>query len=197
MTTLPGGTQPPAPDPTSVPDPEVELKRRELSLTKVSVISSAAVAVASVVITFVVTLISTSSDKQLSAEAFRHEQQITAYSDFLTSTDTFFGALEEYNSHDSDCIVGDLPSSESLVLAHDDLVLKHNVVRIVATEATVAAADKLEEYIASLVETAITHCERRQEPGSTVSLTGVAFDIEINGLKQGFSNAARADLGFD
>jgi hypothetical protein len=203
MTT--GGAPPPdpaPPNPPTPPDPETEHKKRELSISVASVISSAIVAVLGLVITLVVTLVSTSSDRELSTQEFRREQQIIAYSEMLTATKRFERAQDVIYAQIQTCKAENqsltkLRGYEEWQEAVEDLGLKNDAITIVGSDDTVSASQNLANTINTIAYSTNLLCDEysnRVMDDTTTQESVKNYLFTLTSASSNFVLAAREDF---
>jgi hypothetical protein len=83
--------------------------------------------------------------------------------------------------------------------AYKDVSLKLNIVNIVGSCSTFEKALKMGQTVSSIGNDAADHCYRMNQKFADTSSYGSALDSlqELSAEKLQFSNAARADLGFN
>lgn len=179
---------------------DFQLKLRDQRIALMAVVATAVLGVVGSITTYFVAVNQADTQADQSAAGFRREQQITAYSDFLTSTDEY-GAVEgDYLLAIDRCREGasatQLPRYDDLNAKYQNAAQKNNVIHIIGSTDTRVAADNLLVFLSTLQNNTFIQCENLQKslPDESLNDAVYGFRDDLAAKQIAFSEAARKDL---
>lgn len=182
---------------------DFKLKLRDQRTALMAVVATAVLGVVGSVTTFFVASNQTDAQSTQSAIDFKREQQITAYSEFLTSTDDYAAVEGDYLLAIDRCRQGssasELPRYVDLIGKYQSATQKNNVIHIVGSPDTRVAADQLMVYLGTLYNNTLIVCEnlRKSPPDESVNDDVYGFRDDLYAKQNVFSEAARKDLNVE
>jgi hypothetical protein len=178
---------------------DFRLKSKDQRLTMIGLAATAIIGVAGTITTLIVALVQMdNSADQLKAQ-FTREQQIKAYSAFLTATDEFESAQLNLMTEMGKCrehvSVTTLPSFKAFEDAYYDVRQQVNVVSIVGSQDTQIAGLAIFTRIANVEADTLQVCLDLGKTPSDESSIAKARVAGLGPSQTKFTDAARADLG--
>lgn len=179
---------------------ELRSRFRDQKIAIASVLATAVLGIVGSTTTLMVANNQINSQAQESAASFKREQQLTAYSNYLTAVDKFGSAQGRFLSS-LDLCQGDsfnltvLPEYKNWDDAYQEANQKFNVVNLVGSQGAVQAAEALMDQISFIRSASADYCTRRSR-GEQEKPQDPAFFFE-SGLidkKNDFSQKARSDF---